>query len=109
MNTMNNPFINSTDVLNFSREINGFTAYEDSMSGTLEWSDENGNTIYATPNWSEDGIVPFDYSDENGNYDTICQLFIQNYPTKQEQLVVYFNTLLELTNGVDKLRERVSN
>jgi hypothetical protein len=36
---MNNPLINSSDVLNFSKEINGFTAYEDSMSGTFEWND----------------------------------------------------------------------
>jgi hypothetical protein len=105
---MNNPLINSSDVLNFSKEINGFTAYEDSMSGTLEWNDKNGNIIYATPNWSEDGIVPFDFADENGNYDTLSQLYTKNYPTKFEQLIVYFNTLLELTNNLEELKERVN-
>jgi hypothetical protein len=106
---MNNPLINSSDVLNFSKEINGFTAYEDFMSGTLEWNDAEGNIIYATPNWSEDGIVPFDFADSDGNYDNISQLFIANYPTKSEQLIVYFNTLLELTNNLEELKERVSN
>ena len=104
---MNNPFIDSSDVLNFSKEINGFTPYLDSMSGTLEWNDKNGNTIYATPNWMEDGIVPFDFADENGNYEPISQLFIKNYSTKTEQLIVYFNTLLELTNNLEELTERV--
>jgi len=104
---MNNPFINSSDVLNFSKEINGFTPYLDNMSGTLEWNDKNGNIIYATPNWSEDGIVPFDFADENGNYDTLSQLYTKNYPTKFEQLIVYFNTLLELTNNLEELKERV--
>lgn len=106
---MNNPFIDSSDVMNFSKEINGFTAYYDTLAGTLEWSDKNGNTIYATPNWSEDGIVPFDFADEDGNYDTLSQLYIKNYPTKFEQLIVYFNTLLELTNNLEELKERVSN
>jgi hypothetical protein len=106
---MNNPLINSSDVLNFSKEINGFTAYEDSMSGTLEWNDAEGNIIYATPNWSEDGIVPFDFADADGNYDNISSLYTINYPTKSEQLIVYFNTLLELTNNLEELKERVSN
>ena len=104
---MNNPFIDSSDVLNFSKDINGFKPYLDNLSGTLEWNDKNGNTIYATPNWREDGIVPFDFADENGNYEPISQLFIKNYSTKTEQLVVYFNTLLELTNNLEELRERV--
>jgi hypothetical protein len=55
----------------------------------------------------EDGIVPFDFADENGNYEPISQLFIKNYSTKTEQLVVYFNTLLELTNNLEELKERV--
>ena len=78
---MNNPFIDSSDVLNFSKDINGFKPYLDNLSGTLEWNDKNGNTIYATPNWMEDGIVPFDFADENGNYEPISQLFIKNYST----------------------------
>ncbi len=104
---MNNPFIDSSDVTNFSKEINGFTAHFDNLAGTLEWCDGNGNTIYATPNWMEDGIVPFDFSDGDGNYDTLAHLFTKNYPTKFEQLIVYFNTLLELTNNLEELKERV--
>jgi hypothetical protein len=104
---MNTNLINVSDVLNFSKEINGFTPYFDNLSGTLEWNDKNGNTIYATPNWSEEGIVPFDFADSDGNYDTISHLFIQNYPNKFEQLIVYFNTLLELTNNLEELNERV--
>jgi hypothetical protein len=55
----------------------------------------------------EDGIVPFDFADENGNYEPISQLYIKNYSTKTEQLIVYFNTLLELTNNLEELTERV--
>jgi hypothetical protein len=55
----------------------------------------------------EEGIVPFDFADENGNYEPISQLYIKNYSTKTEQLVVYFNTLLELTNNLEELTERV--
>jgi hypothetical protein len=99
--------ITPKDVLEFGKEINGFTGHYDTMSGTLEWNDKNGNIIYATPNWYDDGITPFDFADEDGNYETISKLFTMNYPTKFEQLITYFSTLLELTYNVEELRERV--
>lgn len=104
---MNTNVINVSDVLSFSKEINGFTPHYDSLSGTLEWNDKDGNTIYATPNWNNDGITPFEFSDSDGNLDSISQLFTLNYPTKFEQLITYFSTLLELTYNLEELKSRV--
>ena len=104
----NNNLINPKDVLGFSEVINGFKGSY-GIDGVLYWEDSNGNTIMGTPNWSEDGLVPFEFSDADGNLDSISTLYIRNYPTKVEQLIVYFNTLLELTYSVEELKERVSN
>lgn len=103
---MNN-VITPNDVLEFGKEINGFTPYLDNLSGTLEWNDKDGNIIYATPNWHEDGITPFDFADSDGNYEHISKLYTLNYPTKFEQLITYFSTLLELTYNVEELKRRV--
>ena len=105
----NNTLINSNDVLGFSDVINGFKGTIGTLDGVLYWEDSNGNTIMGTPNWENDGLVPFEFSDADGNLDSISTLYIRNYPTKVEQLIVYFNTLLELTYNVGELKERVSN
>ena len=40
------------------------------MSGTIEWNHPSKNTtILATPNWEEDGLVPIDMTNENGEYE----------------------------------------
>lgn len=103
-----NNVISSNELLEFCKEINGFKSYV-GLDGVLCWNDSEGNTIMGTPNWNGDGLAPFEFSDSEGNLDSICTLYLCNYPTKIEQIIVYFNTLLELTYNIEELKERVSN
>lgn len=104
-----NNVISSKELLEFSSELNGFKGRYSELEGVLYWEDSNGNTIMGTPNWDGDGLAPFEFSDSEGNLDTISTLYLSNYPTKVEQTIVYFNTLLELTYNIGELKERVSN
>lgn len=105
----NNNVISSKELLEFSSELNGFKGTIGTLDGVLYWEDSKGNTIMGTPNWNGDGLVPFEFSDSEGNLDTISTLYLCNYPTKIEQTIVYFNELLSLTYNVTELKERVSN
>lgn len=54
MNTLTNEVI-----LNNVSDVEGWTPLECNMSGTLEWTNPESETvIYATPNWDTDGMTP---------------------------------------------------
>jgi hypothetical protein len=67
-----NDMLHNEDILNFGPIGNWFPS-EDRMSGTLEWhrKDNDSVTLYATPHWNEDGIVPVAVSYEDGEYNEI--------------------------------------
>ena len=106
---MKNEVISSKELLEFSSELNGFKGSIGKLDGVLYWEDSKGNTIMGTPNWDGDGTAPFEFSDGDGNVDRISVVYLANYPTKFEQCIVYFNTLLQLTYSIEQLKERVSN
>jgi len=51
-------------------ELNGFICSVQHETGSLEWHNpiNGGLSIYATPNYSEDNVVPFDYSIDGDYY-----------------------------------------
>ena len=82
-------------------QINGWTPIENPMSGVIEFSHpERELVLFATPNWDEDGKVPFAIVDEDGEYDDI------SFPLELEgsienQLQQYIEII---TNITEKLR-----
>ena len=57
---------------------------ECSMSGTIEWNHPSKNTtILATPNWEEDGLVPIDMTNENGEYEKIIDVVLSGSLSQQ--------------------------
>lgn len=84
-------FITETEALKI--EIAGWKSNIDSMSGTFQWDkDSKDVVIIATPNWIEDGVVPFafqvfgakddyvdyggiDFRDVSGNLDLQIHLY----------------------------------
>ena len=69
----NNKWITPLEILDEIKVIGSFVGYYDNLSGTLEWYDKNRDiTIYATPNFINDGEVPFGMSEPNdGDYEHI--------------------------------------
>jgi len=66
-----NDMLQNENILNFG-PIGDWFPYEDSMSGTLEWSRKNDDfVVYATPHWVTDGVVPVALSYEDGDYNDI--------------------------------------
>jgi hypothetical protein len=54
------------------------------MSGTIEWNHPSKNTtILATPNWEEDGLVPIDMTNENGEYEKIIDVVLSGSLSQQ--------------------------
>jgi len=97
MNT--NKWITAQDILPKHYEIGTFTGYFDERSGTLEWWDEERDiTIYATPNWSVEGEVPFDVNrnDELG-YHHVCTIKMVSGDINT-QLTHYLNVLMMIMN-----------
>jgi hypothetical protein len=82
-------------------QINGWTPIENPMSGVIEFTNPNRELVlFATPNWDEDGKVPFAVVDEDGEYDEI------SFPLELEgsienQLQQYIETITDIT---EKLR-----
>lgn len=88
-----NRFITNEDVLKLP-EIDDWKVYEDEMSGTIEWDNGLGIIIYATPNWTNEGVVPFSvYTEESGEYETAKELQLQKNTSIKSQLNSYIETL----------------
>lgn len=86
--------LQNEDILNFG-PIGDWIPSVDSMSGTLEWYC-NGNdsvSVYATPNWETDGIVPFALSYEDGEYSNVTTLELNLRETIEYQLNQYISVI----------------
>ena len=94
-----NKWITSEQILKEVSEIGSFKGYIDSLSGTLEWYDkERELTIYATPNWENDGEVPFDVNyDSDLGYHHICTIKMIDGDISS-QFTHYLNVLLMIMN-----------
>lgn len=91
-------WIDSNDIIKEISEIGNFKGCYSSLSGTLEWYDsEKDITIYATPNWDEEGLVPFDVSLSDGEYYNVCTIKMINGDIS-EQFTHYLNVLMMIMN-----------
>ena len=93
----NTKYINNENVKSIL-SIGDWSVSEDSMSGTIEWNHPSKNTtILATPNWEENGLVPIDMTNEDGDYEKIIDVVLSG--SIKEQMNQY-ETIVEsvLTN-----------
>jgi hypothetical protein len=98
MNTITK-YISSEEILKEVSEIGSFKGSIDGMSGALEWYDkEREITIYATPNWEEEGLVPFDVSIDGRDYFHVCTIKMVD-DTISEQFLHYLNVLMMIMNN----------
>ena len=100
-------FITSSDVLKANKKILGYQAYEDNMSGALEWSKKGDDeALYATPSWDGDwGITPFDDTLENhyGKLDFSKSKYVGNKPL---QLKLYFQAVKIALEKFEKKKQK---
>lgn len=97
----NQKYISSNEILEEIREIGDYKANFDSLSGVLEWYNSKKHiTIYATPNWEENGLVPFDVSVDGRDYFNVCTIKMVNGSTS-EQFLHYLNVLMMIMNNYD--------
>ena len=76
-------YINNENVKSIL-SIGDWGVSECSMSGTTEWNHPSKNTtILATPNWEEDGLVPIDMTNENGEYEKITDVVLSGSLSQQ--------------------------
>ena len=76
-------YINNANVKSIL-SIGDWGVSECSMSGTIEWNHPSKNTtILATPNWEEDGLVPIDMTNENGEYEKIIDVVLSGSLSQQ--------------------------
>ena len=106
----NSKWISSEEILKEISEIGSFKGSMDSMSGTLEWWDEERDlTIYATPNWETEGEVPFDVSRGDGmELWNVCTIKMID-GTKSEQFLHYINVLMMIMNHYNEFTKPTEN
>lgn len=89
-------YINNENVKSIL-SIGDWNVSEDSMSGTIEWSHPSKTTtIFATPNWEQEGLVPIDMANEDGDYENITHVVLRGsikeqmnqYKTSVESVLV---------------------
>ena len=69
-------YINNENVKSIL-SIGDWQVSEDYMSGTIEWNHPSkSTTILATPNWEEEGLVPIDMANEDGDYNKIIDVVL---------------------------------
>jgi hypothetical protein len=95
----NSKWISPLEILKEIEVIGSFVGYYDNLSGTLEWYDKDRDiTIYATPNFVNDGEVPFDICEPNdGEYEHIFTIKMID-DIKGKQYLHYINVLLLVMN-----------
>jgi hypothetical protein len=81
--------LKNQDILNFG-PIGDWVSFEDSMTGTIVWSRKNDDfVVYATPHWSEDGIVPVEAVFSDGEGTTITEFSLSLNESVEYQLNQY--------------------
>lgn len=94
-------YINNENVLSI-KSIGDWNVSEDSMSGTIEWYNENyDEVVYATPNWEgEEGSCPIAYSNiETGDYTHVGTVSLIGLSMEQ-QIEKYRNIVEEVISGI---------
>jgi hypothetical protein len=79
-------------------QINGWTPNECNMMGSIEFTHpERELILFATPNWDEEGYVPFAIADEFGDYDEIAHS-LELSGSIEEQLTQYVSQIELITS-----------
>jgi hypothetical protein len=78
--------------------INGWYVEEDQMSGIITFMHPLEDVhLFATPNWDEEGYVPFAIEDGEGEYWPLCNS-LELSGSLEEQLSEYVKVVTYLTN-----------
>jgi len=76
---------------------NGWSCDMQPMTGSLEWThpDYEGISVYATPDYNEEGVVPYDYSlGFEGDYFHVVDLVIPEMLSELDKILWYHTMLL---------------
>lgn len=88
------PFIQDVDL--FKLNVDGWTANDDQMSGSIDWTNPNypDIMIYATPNWDEEGTIPFQlHTPEHEDGISVAELKLFKDSPIELQLEIYVSIL----------------
>ena len=91
-------YINNENVKSIL-SIGDWSVSEDLMSGTIEWNHPSKNTtILATPNWTEEGLVPIDMTNEDGDYENIIDVVLSG--SIKEQMNQYETSVESVLSNI---------
>jgi hypothetical protein len=99
---MNNEIYLQPEQVELMKPLYGFSPSLDSMSGTIEWYNENyDEVVYATPNWEDaEGSCPIDISNvETGDYTHVGSISFVGL-TMEQQIEKYRNIVEEVISGI---------
>jgi len=106
----NNYWISSEEILKEISEIGSFKGSIDKLSGVLEWYDGDRDlTIFATPNFNNDGEVPFDVDRGSGlEIWNVCTIKMVD-GEKSTQFTHYLNVLMMIMNHYSEFTKPTEN
>lgn len=97
--------LKNEDILNFG-PIGDWFSYEEGYTGCLGWYHrddvERDYIVYATPHWSETGVVPIELALSNGEYETITKLYLSTRESVEYQLNQYISVLSVVLSNIKK-------
>jgi hypothetical protein len=99
---MKNQIYLQPEQVELMKPLYGFSPSIDSMSGTIEWYNENyDEVVYATPNWEgEEGSCPIAHSNvETGDYTHVGSISFVGLNMEQ-QIEKYRNIVEEVISGI---------
>lgn len=83
-------FITEKDILDLN--VMGYTTYIQDLSGCVVWTNPASKVeVYATPNFEEDGYIPFAYdaSQGHGDVEHLTDLRLDDRLSKESQIALY--------------------
>jgi hypothetical protein len=95
------------NIINDNKVINGFNVYYDSMSGTVEWSNDN-YIIYATPYWEDRDMLYIDMMNADGDeidHEKIKLSTLKNEDDIKDFLVFYYKKIEKITSLLNERSE----
>ena len=106
----NQKWIDSEYILKQISEIGNFKGSIDKLSGVLEWYDKDRDfTIFATPNFINDGEVPFDIDRGSGlEIWNVCTIKMVD-EDESTQFTHYLNVLMMIMNHYSEFTKPTEN
>lgn len=92
--TIMNSTLTSEKILENVDSIEGWTPSICRMSGTLEWTHSESDTvIYATPNWDTDGMTPIAMLFDDSEYEHVSQFETPDIDTYVKVITMVLNSV----------------